>query len=175
MTTPDRADALPEVILRAPIDTDAAFLAFLAAPEVTGEWDSFDEAPDQLLRGADFGGGLLLVELEDATRVGSVSWIQIPYGPNVKSLAWSIGVTIHPDHRRRHFAAAAQRRLAQRLLATSAANRVQADTDPLNVAEQRALLRAGFTREATARGAQWRGGTWHDRVVYSVLRSELAE
>lgn len=175
MTTPDRADGLPAVFLRAPLDTDAAFLAFLASPEVTGEYDSFDDPPDQLLRGADFGGGLFVVEREDATRAGSVSWIQVPYGPNAKSLAWSIGVTIHPDHRGRHVAAAAQRRLAQRLLATSAANRVQADTDPRNVAEQRALLRAGFSREGTARGAQWRAGAWHDRVVFAVVRSDVAD
>jgi RimJ/RimL family protein N-acetyltransferase len=42
-----------------------------------------------------------------------------------------------------------------------------------NVAEQRALEKAGFTREGIVRGAAFQGGRWRDGVVYSVLRSEV--
>jgi RimJ/RimL family protein N-acetyltransferase len=68
--------------------------------------------------------------------------------------------------------AAAQRLLADQLLSQSGANRVEADTDVGNIAEQRALERAGFTREGVVRGAQWRRGAWHDRVLYGRLRSD---
>ena len=166
-------ESLPYVILRDVLDTDSAFLDELNAPEVGGEWDSFDDSPDQLLRGEDFGGGKKVVQLDDETLVGSVSWVHVPYGPNAKSLAWSIGITIHPDYRGRHFGASAQRTLAKQLLAGSEANRVQADTDPKNLPEQRSLLRAGFTLEGVARKAQWRCGNWHDRLVFSVLRHDL--
>ena len=37
---------------------------------------------------------------------------------------------------------------------------------------QRALEKAGFTREGVLRKAQWRNGDWHDLVVYSKLRGE---
>ena len=168
-----RVRDLPRVILRDPTDGDQEFLDHLGTPEVGGDWDSFDDPPQELLRASDFGGATQIVTLDDETRVGSVSWIQVPYGPNAKSLAWSIGITIHPDFRGRHFAAAAQRLLAERLLRGSPANRVQADTDPANVAEQRALARAGFVREGVARGAQWRRGRWYDRVVFSLVREDL--
>ncbi|HEY5304648.1 MAG TPA: GNAT family protein [Acidimicrobiales bacterium] len=163
---------LPRVELREPRDEDADLLRELSSPEVLGEWDSFDDAPEQMLSGALYRGGTKVVERDDATPVGSVSWIQIPYGPNRLSLAWSIGVTILPQFRGRHLGAAAQRYLALDLFARSDANRVQADTDVGNVAEQRSLERAGFTREGVARGAQWRHGQWHDRVVYGLLRDD---
>jgi RimJ/RimL family protein N-acetyltransferase len=60
--------------------------------------------------------------------------------------------------------------LAERLFASSGVNRVEAMTDVENVPEQRALEKAGFTREGVVRGAQYRHGAWHDLVVYSLLR-----
>lgn len=54
---------------------------------------------------------------------------------------------------------------------TTTSNRVEADTDVENVAEQRALQRAGF-RDGVVRGAQYRSGRWRDLVLYSLLRSE---
>ena len=42
-----------------------------------------------------------------------------------------------------------------------------------NLAEQRALEKAGFTREGILRGTTFRQGRWHDMVIYSVLRDEV--
>jgi RimJ/RimL family protein N-acetyltransferase len=53
-------------------------------------------------------------------------------------------------------------------------NRIQAETEITNIAEQRALEKAGFTREGVARGAAFRAGQWHDNVLYGVLRAEVA-
>lgn len=50
---------------------------------------------------------------------------------------------------------------------------MQALTDVDNITEQRALERAGFTREGVLRQAQWRRGEHHDLAVYAVLREEL--
>lgn len=166
-------DELPRVHLRAVHPTDEEFLRHLATPEVSGPWDSFDESGALLLAADDFGGGTSIVESSQSQRLGSVSWIRIPYGPNVKSLAWSIGVTILPEFRGRRLGASAQRTLALKLFGESEANRIQADTDPHNVAEQRSLERAGFMREGIARGAQWRKGHWHDRIVFSLLRGDV--
>jgi RimJ/RimL family protein N-acetyltransferase len=136
--------------------SDAALLSALATPESEGERNTFDDPPEDRLDGRDYGGGGAVVEAGDGTPVGIETWIQIPHGPNRRSLAWNIGITILPAHRNRRLGAAAQRTLADHLLATSDANRVMADTDAGNVAEQRSLLRAGLTREGVARGAQWR-------------------
>jgi RimJ/RimL family protein N-acetyltransferase len=49
---------------------------------------------------------------------------------------------------------------------------VEASTDVENLAEQRALERAGFTREGVLRHAQFRDGGFRDLVLYSRLRGD---
>jgi RimJ/RimL family protein N-acetyltransferase len=164
--------ALPEVRLRATTEADAQLIARLGEPEVCGEWDYFDDPKESMLNAKDFGGVNQIVVLPDGQAVGLVSQIQVPYGPNVRSLSWSIGITILPEYRQRHIGAAAQRTLALQLFASSDANRVQADTDIGNISEQRSLQHAGFNRECIARGAQWRCGAWHDRVIFAMLRDD---
>jgi RimJ/RimL family protein N-acetyltransferase len=170
--TTEHFDDLPIVHFREVRDGDESLLAELESPEVEGEWNTFDDPEESMLNGAHCGGGRLIVQLEDDSAIGLVTWIQIPYGPNRRSLAWNIGITILPAFRGRRIGAAAQRSLAKRLFATSDANRIVADTDVGNIAEQRSLERAGFVAEGVARGAQWRRGVWHDRVIYSLLRSD---
>ena len=63
--------------------------------------------------------------------------------------------------------------LARYLFAHTQVNRIEATTEITNVAEQRALERAGFTREGILRGTTFRQGRWHDQVIYSVLRDEV--
>lgn len=66
----------------------------------------------------------------------------------------------------------AQRLLADSLFAAYPIARVEAHTDVENLPEQRALEKAGFTREGVPRRAQWRAGAWHDVAMYSRLRGE---
>jgi len=53
-----------------------------------------------------------------------------------------------------------------------ALNRIEAATEVGNVAEQKALERAGFSREGVLRGIRRRGGAWRDEVLYSILRTD---
>ena len=163
---------LPTVRLRELRADDARLIDRLSSWEVSGPYDYFDDPPTDLLRGQDYGGGWRIVEDEHRRAVGSVSFIQVPYGPNRMSLAWRIGITILPEHRHRGYGAAAQRQLAAYLFATSPANRVEADTDVENAPEQHSLELAGFQAEGVHRGAQFRSGRWHDRVLYARLRSD---
>jgi RimJ/RimL family protein N-acetyltransferase len=59
------------------------------------------------------------------------------------------------------------------LFAHTQVNRVEAETEITNIAEQRALEKAGFTREGVRRGAMFRHGQWHDAVIYGLLRQEV--
>lgn len=163
---------LPLVRLREITEADAGFMKALRDASVDDEWDDYDDGPEEMLPSSTYGGGSAIVELRDGTAVGSVSWIQVPHGPNRRSLAWCIGITVHPVHRGRHYGAAAQRLLSDQLFEHSEANRVEAETDVGNVAERRSLERAGFREDGVARGSNWRRGAWHDMVVYSRLRSE---
>jgi aminoglycoside 6'-N-acetyltransferase len=117
--------------------------------------------------------GMLVVAVRDNDEIaGDVSYHQVRYGPNEGSLAYNIGITLAPAYRGRGYGVEAQRLLAAYLFATYPVMRVEASTDVTNTAEQRALEKAGFTREGIARKAQWRMGAWHDLVVYSKLRGE---
>ena len=117
-------------------------------------------------------GGMLAITNDEGQLVGDVSWTRRGYSPIAGSEAWNIGIVILTEHRGRGHGSAAQRLVADYLFAHSPANRVEATTDSANVAEQRALEKAGFTREGVLRGAQFRGGRWNDLAVYSKLRGE---
>ena len=116
--------------------------------------------------------GELLMGIEDGTVVGSISYHQMPYGPNEGSIAYNIGLSIAPAYRGKGYGTEAQKLLASYLFSTYPIMRVEATTDRENIAEQKALEKAGFTREGVMRQAQWRTGSWHDMVVYSKLRGE---
>jgi RimJ/RimL family protein N-acetyltransferase len=117
--------------------------------------------------------GTLLVILDEQV-IGDVGWHAQPYGPPGAGRAMTINIRLLPEHRGRGHGGAAQRLLADYLLATYPVNRIEAITDVDNQPEQGALEKAGFTREGVLRGAQWRSGRWHDLVVYSRLRSDPA-
>jgi RimJ/RimL family protein N-acetyltransferase len=111
--------------------------------------------------------------VEDGVPVGSVSWHPVFYGPNLGSRAYNIGIGLAVAAQGRGIGSAAQRMLAEHLFATTDVLRVEASTDVENRAEQRALEKAGFTREGVLRSAQCRADGWHDLVGYSLLRSDL--
>lgn len=171
---------MPSVRLREiTIDDVDVVDAWAASPEQSGAFNDFG-LPVRSIRQACLegrligeGGGNLLVVVDDGRPVGTVSWHGVMYGPNPESRGWNIGISLVPEARGQGFGGAVQRQLAERLFATTAANRVEATTDVENVAEQRALEKAGFSREGVQRGAQWRGGAWHDVVTYSITRSDL--
>lgn len=114
----------------------------------------------------------LMVTDGDDESIGTVGWHQVLYGPNLGSQALDIGISLRPFAQGRGHGTRAQRMLASYLFATTAVHRVQASTDVRNVAEQKALERAGFRREGILRGAQWRQGDWHDLVSYARLRED---
>jgi RimJ/RimL family protein N-acetyltransferase len=47
-----------------------------------------------------------------------------------------------------------------------------ASTETANLAERRALEKAGFTAEGVARAIGWRDGLWRDGITYSLLRTD---
>ncbi len=119
-------------------------------------------------------GELLIERLADGARIGTIGWHAVWNGPTPASRCWNIGISLVPEARGHGFGGEAQRMVAEHLFATTDANRVEASTDADNMAEQRALEKAGFVREGVARGAQFRAGAQHDLVTYSRLRDDPA-
>lgn len=145
---------------------------------LTGEDDLFNDfgpraqrttvAPARL----EDAGGLIVVD-DEADVAGYVSWHWGRWGPTDASRCPMIGIWLTPAARGRGIGSTAQRMLAELFFQHTTVNRVQAHTDVENVAEQRALERAGFTREGLTRGAQWRAGAYHDGYLYAIIRSDV--
>jgi len=172
----------PRVRLRDVTLDDADMLDTWAAdPELVGGFNDFGIPRVPVDRGALLLGpmrsernGQLIVEVIDGTRpIGTVSWHRVGYGPAGESDAWNIGIELIADARGHGHGVEAQALVARYLFEHTLANRVEAQTDIDNIAEQRALDKAGFTREGIARGSQFRAGAYHDLVTYSVLRGDL--
>jgi RimJ/RimL family protein N-acetyltransferase len=154
--------------------------AWAADPVAYGEFNDFGmerEATDRdaLAKGPyrnERNGRLIIERLDTGAPVGSVGWHREPYGPNERSEAWNIGISLVPEARGMGFGAEAQRLLADYLFATTPIDRVEATTDVDNIAEQRSLEKGGFIREGIMRGAQFRRGARHDLVNYARLRTD---
>jgi RimJ/RimL family protein N-acetyltransferase len=166
----------PAVTLRPATTDDAGLLRrMLSEPDFLGhDWPGFSDA-ERLVRrlqaegllGDD--GGMLVIEV-DGVAVGQVSWHAVSHGgpPGV----WNIGVAIAPEARGRGTGTRAQAQLAAYLFAHTTANRVEAGARADNAAECRALEKAGFTRDGTLRGAQFKDGAWRDVAMFSRLRGD---
>jgi RimJ/RimL family protein N-acetyltransferase len=159
---------------------DAGFLAREGqGPEMAGEFGWFGyrdprnvaELVEQGQTIRDDGGRLLVVD-DSGEPVGEVSWRLTLNGPPPYGECWNIGIWIAPDARGKGYGTEAQRLLAAYLFAHTMRERVEASTETGNVGEQRALERAGFTREGVLRHACFRDGEWRDMVMYSKLRGE---
>lgn len=156
--------------------------AWARSPEAKGEFNDFGLPPEDtasmrqsLSEGPlrnERNGQLIIERVADGQPIGTVGWHEVHYGPPPKSRAWNIGISLIPEARGQGYGAMAQRQLADYLFETTDANRVEASTDVENLAEQRSLEKAGFIREGTQRGAQFRAGSHHDLITYARLRSD---
>ena len=176
MTTPQQVRLRPvqerdlEDLCR--IDTD---------PEVSEpfEWRGFRDPRGRRRRweadgylGAD--DSLMVVALPDGTFAGIVVWRQLFASGPSKGGCLEIGILLFPEHRGKGLGTATQRILADYLFSTTPVNRLEAITAVDNVAEQRALEHAGFTREGLLRGREFVRGKWRDGFIYSRLRADLS-
>lgn len=173
-------DDQPRVRLRDATLDDLELLEAWESPENRGFFNDFDLEPrgslrEPLSRGPlrnERNGTLIVERVDDGRPIGTVSWHQVGYGPGDESRAWNIGIALIPEGRGHGFGPEAQRLLAAELFATTDVHRVEASTDIENLAEQRALEKAGFVREGIQRSAQFRAGERHDLVTYSRLRTD---
>jgi RimJ/RimL family protein N-acetyltransferase len=171
----------PRVRLREVTLADADMLdAWSSDPALGGEFNDFGLPPrpidrEALKRGPlrnERNGQLIVERVADGRPIGSVGWHKVGYGPNPESDAWNIGIELLPDARGQGFGAEAQAQLAAFLFAETSVNRVEAQTDVENIAEQRSLEKAGFRREGVARRSQFRAGAFHDLVTFARLRDD---
>ena len=185
------------VRLRPVRDDDLPMLRrFLSEQDLIGnDWFGFRDAATVDRRFAKDGflgtdNGRLMVETRDTERsdtserdakaeadtedqvAGFVTWTAGRYGG--AGGYWEIGIALLPEHRGRGIGWRAQALIATYLFEHTPAQRIQAGTQPENIAEQKALLKAGFQLEGVVRAAEFRAGQWRDGLLYSRLRDDPA-
>ncbi|MEN3309099.1 MAG: hypothetical protein V7603_5301 [Micromonosporaceae bacterium] len=166
------------VRLRPVVDDDLAmFRRFATEPGLVGlDWAGFRDAGAAARRFATDGylgadDGRLMVEVEeDRVAAGFVSWLAGSYGGAAKH--WVIGIALLPEWRGHGIGWRAQAMLCDYLFTHTPAQRIEAGTHPENIAEQKALEKAGFQREGVVRAAEFRAGRWRDGYLYSRLRDD---
>jgi len=150
------------------IDTDPA----LSEPF---EWRGFADPTRHRERLKDDGylgssDSMLVVSLPADRLAGIVTWRPAARGSRPSCLV--IGILLHPDHRGTGIGTVAQQLLAAYLFDTTPVHRIEATTEANNIAEQRALEKAGFHKEGILRGRGFVRGEWQDGIMYSRLRSD---
>ena len=169
---------MPEQVTLRPVREDdlPSLRTLTQDPQVTGEFEQYGwYAPRLFQRGwEDNGlispdGGTLMVAC-GGDALGAVSWRRHDTAP--ASHCWVLGVGLFPWARGHGHGTQAHQLLVRYLFAHTTVHRIEAATEVGNVAEQRALEKAGFTREGVLRGVGWRDGAYRDGVWYSMLRTD---
>jgi ribosomal-protein-alanine N-acetyltransferase len=163
------------VRLRPVVEGDLAmFRRFVTEPGLAGAaWTGYGDpnGPARRFAGDGYLGaddGRLMVEA-DETAAGFVSWTATGAG---LSQYWNIGIVLLPEWRGRGVGWRAQTLLCDYLFANSPAPRIEARTQPENIAEQKSLEKVGFLSEGILRSADFRDGVWRDVLVYGKLRGD---
>ncbi|WP_328469147.1 GNAT family N-acetyltransferase [Actinoplanes sp. NBC_00393] len=158
-------------------EEDLAMLRrFKTEPGLIGlDWAGFRDpgtvdrrfAADSYL-GEDDGG--LIVEVETGpVAAGFVSYRWGQFGAAGRHV--EIGIVLLPEWRGQGIGWRAQAMFCEYLFRHTPVHRIQAGTHPENIAEQKALEKAGFQFEGVIRGCEFRDGGWRDGYLYSRLRS----
>ncbi|MEO3751454.1 GNAT family protein [Streptomyces sp. B6B3] len=166
-----------ELSLRPVAEDDLTVLEALTQdPETAGEFARFGwfdpgrwrrRWAENGLLGQD-GGALMVVR--GGEQLGFVTWNRRQTTP--ASYCWSMGIAMLPRARGHGYGTEAHRLLTRYLFAHTTVHRIEADTEVENVAERRALEKAGVRQEGVLRGCAWRDGAWRDGVVYGLLRTD---
>src|SRR4051812_4427517 len=107
---------------------------------------------------------------EEETAAGFVSFRTGQLG--AAGQHYEIGIALLPEWRGRGIGWRAQAMLCDYLFEHTPVQRIQAGTHPENLAEQRSLVKAGFTLEGVIRACEFRAGRWRDGYLYSRLRDD---
>ena len=113
-----------------------------------------------------------VVEKKDGSKVGFIAHFYVLH-PAGKQL--EVGYSLVPSERGKGYCTEALKIMVEFLFLSKDTNRIQAMTDPRNLASQKALQKAGFKKEGVLRKTLFSRGEWRDASIYSILREDWKE
>ena len=109
-----------------------------------------------------------IIKKKDGSKIGFVT--HFPIGNLL-----TIGYTLIPDERNKGYCTEAVKIMVDYLFLSKDIVRIQAETNPRNLASQKVLEKVGFKKEGLVRKSIFIRGKWRDGLLYSILREEWKE
>jgi RimJ/RimL family protein N-acetyltransferase len=109
-----------------------------------------------------------IIEKKDGAKIGHFDGWMI-------GRTMEIGFALAPSERRKGCGAEAVQLMLDHLFIAKDIFRIQVSTDTSNIASQRVLEKAGFSKEGIMRKSWYTRGEYGDHYLYSVLREEWKE
>jgi ribosomal-protein-alanine N-acetyltransferase len=141
-------------------------------PEFSGEYEpleqiSYDEVEKWYVN-LSSEEKWFIIEKKDGNKIGQI--FHSPRGPH-----FIIGYKLLPSERNKGYGTEAVQVIVDYLFLSKNSVRIQAETNPRNMASQRVLEKAGFKREGLIRRSVFIRGKWEDGLLYSIIREEWKE
>ncbi len=141
-------------------------------PEVFGEYNPLHqtskmdlekifESPNEMK--------LFIIEKKDGSKIGFISHF---YVLHIAGRQQEIGYSLVPDERSKGHCTEAVKIMVDYLFLSRDIERIQAQTDPRNLASQKVLEKAGFKKEGILRKNLFSRGAWVDAHIFSIIREE---
>jgi RimJ/RimL family protein N-acetyltransferase len=113
-----------------------------------------------------------IIEKKDGSKIGFITHF---YVLHVAGRQLEIGYSLVPSERGKGYCTEATQLMVDYLFLSKDTMRIQAQTDPRNVASHKVLEQVGFKKEGTLRKSFFMRGEWRDAYIYSILREEWKE
>jgi ribosomal-protein-alanine N-acetyltransferase len=113
-----------------------------------------------------------VIEKKDGSKIGFIAHF---YVLHVAGRQLEIGYSLVPSERGKGYCTEATQLMVDYLFLSKDTMRIQAQTDPRNVASQKVLEKVGFKKEGILRKNFFMRGEWRDAYIYSILREEWKE
>jgi RimJ/RimL family protein N-acetyltransferase len=113
-----------------------------------------------------------IIEKKDGSKIGFITHF---YVLHVAGRQLEIGYSLVPSERGKGYCTEATQLMVDYLFLSKETMRIQAQTDPRNVASHKVLEKVGFKKEGTLRKSFFMRGEWRDAYIYSILREEWKE
>jgi RimJ/RimL family protein N-acetyltransferase len=113
-----------------------------------------------------------IIEKKDGSKIGFIAHF---YVLHVAGRQLEIGYSLVPSERGKGYGTEATQLMVDYLFLSKDTMRIQAQTDPRNVASHKVLEKVGFKKEGTLRKSFFMRGEWRDAYIFSILREEWKE
>ncbi|MGB8779976.1 MAG: GNAT family protein [Candidatus Bathyarchaeia archaeon] len=113
-----------------------------------------------------------IIEKKNGSKTGFIAHF---YVLHIAGKQLEIGYSLVPSERGKGYCSEAVKIMVDYLFLSKDIARIQAHTDPRNIASQRVLEKVGFKKEGTLRKNFFMRGELRDAYLYSILREEWKE